>query len=76
MVYFRGIISIFAGGQMFLNKTPEQIRALVKDSYNTVFSALKPNDMAVFGIFQRDKDELKENIEVYEEWYRETHGEE
>lgn len=67
---------IFAGGQMFLNKSPEQVRALVKDSYNTVFSALKPNDMAVFGIFQRDKDELKENIEVYEEWYRETHGEE
>lgn len=67
---------IFAGGQMFLNKTPEQIRAAIKDSYNTVFTALKPNDIAAFGVFQRDKNELAEDVEIYEEWYRETNPEE
>lgn len=66
---------IFAGGQMFLNKTPEQIRAAIKDSYNTIFNALKPNDIAAFGVFQRDKNELAEDVEVYEEWFRETHPE-
>jgi len=64
---------IFAGGQMFLNKTPEEIRAKIKDAYNTVFTALKPNDIACIGIFQRDKDELREDVELYEEWYRETY---
>ena len=67
---------IFAGGQMFLNRTPEQIRAAIKDSYNTIFTALKPNDIAAFGVFQRDKNELAEDVEIYEEWYRETHPEE
>lgn len=66
---------IFAGGQMFLDKTPEQIRAAIKDAYNTVFSALKPNDIAAFGIFQRDKNELAEDVEIYEQWYRETNRE-
>lgn len=63
---------IFAGGQMFLNRTPEEIRANIKDAYNTIFTALKPNDFAAFGVFQRDKNELAEDVEVYEEWYRET----
>ncbi len=63
---------IFAGGQMFLNKTPDEIRAAIKDAYHTVFTALKPNDIACIGIFQRDKNELAEDVAVYEAWYRET----
>ena len=63
---------IFAGGQIFLNKTPEQVRAAIKEAYNTAFNALKPNDIAAFGVFQRDKNELREDVEVYQEWYRET----
>ena len=63
---------IFAGGQMFLNKTPGQVRAAIKEAYDTVFTALKPNDIAAFGVFQRGKNELREDVEVYEEWYRET----
>lgn len=62
---------IFAGGQIFLGKTEEQIRQAVKDVYEEVFSVLKPNDLACIGIFQRDKDEIKEDVEIYEEWYRE-----
>ncbi|MBO5218428.1 MAG: hypothetical protein J6C52_03290 [Clostridia bacterium] len=62
---------IFAGGQMFLGKNPDEIRLLIKDAYNTVFTSLKPNDMGCIGVFQRDKNELREDIEVYEEWYRE-----
>ena len=67
---------IFAGGQMFLNRTPEEIRANIKDAYNTIFTSLKPNDIAAFGVFQRDKNELAEDVEIYNEWYRETHQEE
>lgn len=63
---------IFGGGQMFLNKTEEEKRSLIKGVYNEIFTALKPNDMAVFGVFQRDKDELRENAEIYDAWYQET----
>lgn len=60
---------IFAGGQMFLNKTEEQKRELIKGVYEEVFSALKPNDLAAIGVFQRDRDEVKENYDLYMEWY-------
>ena len=59
---------IFAGGQMFTGKTPDEIRELIKDAYNAVFTALKPDDAACIGIFQRDKDELAEDVEIYNEW--------
>ncbi len=57
---------IFAGGQMFLGKTESEIRAQIKSAYGEVFTALKPNDLAAIGIFQRDKDELAEDVAVYE----------
>ena len=62
---------IFGGGQMFIGKTEEEKRSLIKGVYEEVFTALKPNDMAAIGIFQRDIDEAKENMELYNEWYSE-----
>ena len=63
---------IFAGGQMFLNKTESEIRTAIKGAYDEVFTALKPNDLAAIGIFQRDKDQIREDAELYREWYNET----
>ena len=63
---------IFAGGQMLVNKTPEEKRAAIKDAYNTVFNALKPNDLAAIGVFQRDEDQLTENVTILNEWYEEN----
>lgn len=59
---------IFAGGQMFLNRTEEEKRRLIKNVYEEIFTALKPDDMAVIGVFQRDLDQLAENKALYEEW--------
>ena len=64
---------IFAGGQMFLGKTEPEIRAAVKGAYEEVFTALKPNDFAAIGVFQRDKDQIREDAALYEEWYREKY---
>ena len=66
---------IFGGGQMFINKTQEEKRALIKDVYEEVFTALKPNDLATIGVFQRDMDQITENSELYNEWYSEKQGE-
>lgn len=63
---------IFAGGQMFLGKTQAEKEALIKGAYQEVFSALKPNDFAAIGVFQRDSDQLKENADLYRQWQQES----
>ena len=62
---------IFAGGQMFQGKTQEEKREIIKEVYEEVFTAMKPNDIAAIGVFQRDMDEVKEDFDIYEEWYAE-----
>ena len=65
---------IFAGGQMFLGKTEEEKREAIKGVYEEVFTALKPNDLAAIGVFQRDADQIGENAELYNEWYSQKYG--
>lgn len=67
-----GVYKIFAGGQMFLNKTEEEQREAIKGVYEEIFSVLKPDDFAIFGAFQRDKNQIKENVDLYNEWYQES----
>ena len=59
---------IFAGGQMLVEKSEEERRALIKDTYDTIFTSLKPNDFAVAGVFQKYHDQLTENVSVFNEW--------
>ena len=63
---------LFAGGQMFLGKSPEEKRAAIKGAYNEVFSALKPNDLGAIGVFQRDEDQIKENADIFNSWCSES----
>ncbi len=62
---------LFAGGQLFLDKTEEEKRAAIKEAYDTVFSALKPNDAGVIGIYQKHSDQLGEDIGIFNEWAEE-----
>lgn len=59
---------IFAGGQMLCDREEDDRRILIKDTYNTIFNTLKPNDFAVAGIFQKYHDQIRENVEVFNEW--------
>ena len=63
---------IFAGGQMLVDREEKDRRALIKDSYNTIFNALKPDDLAVMGVFQKHHDQLSENVSVFNEWEQEN----
>ena len=65
---------IFAGGQMFIGKSEEEKRAAIKNAYDEVFSSLKPNDLGAIGVFQRDSNQIKEDAELYNEWYSEKGG--
>ena len=60
---------IYAGGQLFINKTEEEKKVIIQDAYNEIFTALKPDDFAAIGVFQRDSDQLKEDMDLYNEWY-------
>ena len=55
---------VLAGGQMFYDKTPEQIPGVVEAAFRETFASIKPTDLATVGFFQRDKDQLRENAEI------------
>ena len=63
---------IFAGGQMLVDFEENERRARIKDAYNTIFNALKPDDLAVMGVFQKHHDQLTENASVFNEWAQEN----
>ena len=62
---------IFAGGQMLAGKSEDERKSAIKNAYNEVFTALKPNDLGAIGVFQRDFNQVKEDAELYNEWYNE-----
>jgi len=59
---------IFAGGQMLVEKEKAEREALIEDTYNTIFNSLKPNDIAVVGIYQKHHDQISENVSVFNKW--------
>jgi hypothetical protein len=55
---------IFAGGQMFAAKTEEQIPGIVEAAFRETYANIKPCDFACIGVFQKHKDELREDAEI------------
>lgn len=55
---------ILAGGQMFYDKTPEEIPGVVEAAFRETFANIKPTDLATVGFFQRDKNQLRENAAI------------
>lgn len=55
---------IFAGGQMFYDKKPEEIPIIIETALRETFENIKPTDLAVAGFFQRDKNQLRENADI------------
>ena len=52
---------IFSGGQMFRNKTPEEMSLQAYRAIEETYRNIKPGDLCAIGVFQRDKDQLQEN---------------
>jgi len=52
---------IFAGGQVFNGKAPEEIPGVLEGVYSEVYRNIKPGDVACVGVYQKFKDQLKEN---------------
>ena len=47
---------------MFNGKTPEEIPCVLEGVYTDVFENIKPNDIACIGVYQKFKDQIKENV--------------
>ena len=56
---------LFAGGQIFYHQSEEGVRSALTDALAETFGAIKPNDVAAIGFFQRDKNQIRENAEIY-----------
>ena len=65
---------IFAGGQMFVDKTHEEVKQAIKGVYEEVFTGIKPDDCAAIGVFQRDRNQIREDADLYNEWYAERNA--
>ena len=55
---------IFAGGQIFLGKTDQDVPLIAEAALKETFVNIKATDLACIGVFQKYKDQLKENIEI------------
>jgi len=57
---------IFAGGQVFYNKTAEEMPGVAEAVYIEVFENIKECDVTCIGVFQKYKNQIKENAEIVE----------
>lgn len=55
---------IFAGGQIFNGKTEEEIPMVAENAFKETYANIKPDDIACIGVFQKYKNQLKENINI------------
>lgn len=55
---------VFAGGQMFIGKTEDEVASLLDATFREVYGNIKPGDVACIGVFQKHRDELRQDAEV------------
>jgi len=55
---------IFAGGQVFNNKTEDEISGVLETVYKEVYDNIKPNDIVCIGVYQKFSNQLKENTDA------------
>ena len=56
------VFKIFAGGQVFFGKKPEEIPSVVESAFIDVYRNIKPIDMACMGVFQKYSNQIKDNV--------------
>jgi len=57
-------IKIFAGGQVFSGKPPEEIPEITQDVFTEVYQNIKPRDAACMGVFQKHTNQIKANVDI------------
>lgn len=55
---------MFAGGQVFIGRKPEEIPSVAEAFIKETYENIKPSDMAMVGVFQKYKNQIKENTDI------------
>lgn len=55
---------LFAGGQVFIGKSEDEIPTVAEEVIRETFAGIKPGDMACVGVYQKQKNQLKENADI------------
>jgi hypothetical protein len=55
---------IFAGGQIFIGKNSEEIPNVAETYLREAYENIKPCDMVMLGVFQKYKNQIKENTDI------------
>ncbi|MDR1972788.1 MAG: hypothetical protein LBQ46_12810 [Treponema sp.] len=58
------VFKIFAGGQLFYDRTEEEIPGLIEKSMREVYGNIKSGDIVLTGAFQKYKNQIRENAEI------------
>jgi hypothetical protein len=58
---------MFAGGQVFIGRKPEEILSVAEAFIKETYENIKPSDMAMVGVFQKYKNQIKENTNIVKE---------
>lgn len=55
---------IFAGGQIFCDKTTDEIPKVIHSAFKEAYDNIKPFDITCIGVFQKYKNQIKENTDI------------
>ena len=55
---------VFAGGQIFCGKKPEESAAIAGAAFRETYANIKAGDLACIGVFQKHKDQLREDVDL------------
>jgi len=58
------VFKIFAGGQMFQGKSESEISSIAETAIKETYDNIKPNDITCVGVFQKGKNQIKENADI------------
>ncbi len=54
----------FAGGQVFLGKNQDEIPSVAEQYLRETYENIKESDMIMIGVYQKEKNEMKENADI------------
>jgi len=55
---------IFAGGQIFIGKSDEEVPKIAEAAIKEAYENIKPSDVICLGVFQKKKNQIKENADM------------
>ena len=65
---------IFSGGHLLLSKDPEEVKNAIRNCYSEVYGKIKPGDIAAIGMFTKYKDQIREDMDLYNEYMDKVEG--